>query len=161
MNQDVFDFPFLLHFLACVVQEEIDQDGVELPLGVGVFFLDLLSQKFDAPDTAAPDFDLHILTSSKLVAPGDPRFQAWRIPQAVERLQHLWNTIVGKHGQGVVDVVESTVRGTVEAGPEIGDHDLCALVQLNLLAVEDAGVAEIREVLDQEVHERRRGVVRA
>jgi hypothetical protein len=161
MRQDVFNISFLLHLLACVVQEEIDKDSVEFPLRVGVFLLDLPPQKFDAPDTAAPDLDLHVLTRIQLGAAGNPRLQAWRIPQTVERLQHLRDTVVGKHGQGSVDVVEGAVRGPVETGPEIGDHDLCALVQLNLLAVEDGGVAEVRKALDQEVHERRRGVVRA
>lgn len=44
MRQHVLTMSFLLHFLASIVQEEIDQDGVELALGLGVLALDLAPQ---------------------------------------------------------------------------------------------------------------------
>lgn len=154
MGQDVVDFTFLLHFLARVVEEEVDQDGVELPLGIRVVPLDLAAQELDAPDAAAADLDLHVLARGELVTAGDARLQPWRIPQAAEGLQHLWDAVVGEHGQGGVDVGEGAVRVPVEAGPEVRHEDLGSLVQFDRLAVEGGRVAEVGERFDQEVDER-------
>lgn len=146
MRQDIVNLSLLLHLLAGIVQEEINQHGVQLPLGLGMLPFNLLPQQLDAPDTAAADLDLHVLARGELVAPRDPRLQPRRVPQAAQRLQHLRDAVVGEHGErAVVNVRECAVGGAVEAGPQVGDHDLGPFVQLHGLAVEHGRVAEVGE----------------
>lgn len=75
-------------------------------------------------------------------------------------MKYLWDPIVCEHCD-LVDIVEFSKVLAVEAGPEIRDKDLSALVQPHLLAVEDCLVAEAGEILGEEVDEACCGVVDA
>lgn len=76
----------------------------------------------------------------------------------MQTLEHLRDAIVSEHGE-TGDVVEGAVGRPVEAGPQVGDEDLRALVQTDFAAVERGGIAEVREVLDQHVHQSCGGAV--
>ena len=76
----------------------------------------------------------------------DPALETRRVPQTSEHVQHLWNAVVGEHSERV-DVVEFAVGGAVEGGPEVGDEDLGAFVEADLLGVEGGGVVEGVDVL--------------
>jgi hypothetical protein len=68
--------------------------------------------------------------------------------------------LTGKHGY-FINVVELAKVFAVEAGPEVCDEDLGALVQPDSPSVEDCFVAETVEVLSEEVDEAGGGVVGA
>lgn len=68
--------------------------------------------------------------------------------------------LTGKHGD-FIDVVELAKVFAVEAGPEVCNEDLGALVQPDPPSVEHCFVAETVEVLGQKVDEAGGGVVGA
>ena len=68
-------------------------------------------------------------------------------------MEDLRDAVVGEHGD-VVDVVEGAVGAlAVEAGPEVGDEDLGALVEADGVVEVAVAVVEGGEVVDEEVDE--------
>lgn len=148
MMRDGF-LSFGFHLLHKVVQEEVDQDGVDLDLGVVPF--DLSPDQFDTPDAAgcirvvllarqgavtwARNKDQKRLTSQLQLplAPTrdrrlllDGRAQRGAVRDAAQGGQDLGDPVVGKHGD-LVNVPEGAVARPLEAGPQVGDEDLGAL----------------------------------
>lgn len=58
----------------------------------------------------------------------DVRLQRWTVLEAAEGVKHLGDPVVREHGD-VIDVVEVAEALAFEAGPEVCDEDLGALVE--------------------------------
>ena len=80
------------HFFFFIVQEEVDQNGVEL--GFGMLATNLPTKQFDAPNAAASELDLPrmaALYGFKLVNMVPKR---WAIRYAAKRMKDLGYSIV-------------------------------------------------------------------
>lgn len=139
-----------LHFLHGIIEEEIDEDSIELR--PRVLPLNLPPQQLHAPDAAPPQLDLPRVTAVDGLPLPDVRLQRRTVLEAAERVEHLRDPVVGEHGD-LVDVVEAAGALAVEAGPEVGDEDLRALVQADGVAFVGVAVVEAGEVVDEEVDE--------
>lgn len=139
-----------LHFLHGIIEEEIDEDGIEVR--PRVLPLNLPPQQLHAPDAAPPQLDLPRVAAVDGLPPPDVGLQRRAVLQAAERVEHLRDPVVGEHGD-LVDVVEVAGALAVEAGPEVGDEDLRALVQADGGAFVGVAVVEAGEVVDEEVDE--------
>jgi hypothetical protein len=106
--------------------------------------------QFDAPDATSPKLNLTVLTAGYLLLAADATMQRRTVLQASERVQHLWNAIIGEHGD-FVNVRKSTIAFTIEAGPQVPDQDLSPLVEADCFALEAYIVFEAGEVLHQQV----------
>lgn len=164
-----------LHFLHEVVQEEVDQDGIDLDVWMVPF--DLSSDQLNAPDTAGcivlfvrrscvqRDRNRQELTS-QLHFPLAPtpnnglflnrRAQRRTVRDAAQGTQDLRDPVVGKHGD-FVNVPERTKTLTLEASPQIGNEDLGPLEEtdgfLSLAALKGELVAEAGKILCEQVDE--------
>ena len=141
-----------LHFLHSIIKEEINQDSINLRLRM--LTANLPPQQLDAPHAAPAQLDLPRMPARNHFLLADVRFQRRAVLEAAERVEDLGDAVVGEHGY-LVDVVEVAEGGALEAGPEVGDEDLGALVEADggvfffvLVAVVEAG-----EVVDEEVDE--------
>ena len=139
-----------LHFLHGIVEEEIDEDSIEVR--PRVLALNLPPQQLDAPDAAPAQLDLPRVTAVDALPLPDVRLQRRTVLEAAERVEHLRDPVVGEHGD-LVDVVEVAGALAVEAGPEVGDEDLGALVQADGGGFVGVAVVEAGEVVDEEVDE--------
>lgn len=137
-----------LFFFQCVVQEEVYQNCIYLSLGM--LPQNLPPDQFNTPDATSPELNLAIFTASDLPLAADATIQRWTVLQASERVQHLWNTIVGKHGD-FVDIIKATVTFTIEAGPQVPDQNLSPFVEADCFALEANLVSEAWEILNQQV----------
>lgn len=111
---------------------------------------DLSLDQLDAPDAAASKLDFTVLTRSDLLLLTDATIQWRTVQQTSERIEHLRNAIVGKHGD-LVDVMKMTIAFTIEAGPQISYQDLRSLVEADQLAVEVILISKAREIVYQKV----------
>ena len=141
---------FRLQFLHSIVEEEINQDSIEVRLRV--LTPNLPPQKLDAPDAASAQLDLPRVAALDDLLPADVRLQRGTVLQAAERVEHLRDPVVGEHGDPV-DVVEAAEAVALEAGPEVRDEDLRALVEADGGAAEGVAVVEAGEVVGDEVDE--------
>ena len=139
-----------LQFLHAIVQKEIDENGIEPR--PRVLSLNLPPQKLDAPDAAPAQLDLPGVTALDDLLPPDVRLQRRTVLEAAEGVEHLGNPVVCEHGD-VVDVVEVAVAFALEAGPEVGDEDLGALVEADRAGFVVVAVVEAGEVVHEEVDE--------
>lgn len=145
-----------LHFLHRIVEEEINENSIKVRPGVQP--LNLPPQELHAPDAAPPQLDLPRVTALDAPPLPDVRLQRRAVLQAAERVEHLRDAVVGEHGD-VVDVVEAAGAVAVEAGPEVRDEDLRALVKADGVAIVAVTVVEAGEVVDEEVDEGGGGVL--
>ncbi len=67
MGQHTITLPSLLHFFTGIIQEKINQDGVDLALGLGMVPLDFPAKQLDAPDATPADLDFHSLARRELL----------------------------------------------------------------------------------------------
>ena len=109
---------FRLHLLDGIVEEEIDQDGVEVRRRVLAH--NFPPQQLDAPNTAPTQLNLPWMAAVNGLLLPDVRLQRWTVLEAAERVEHLRDAIVCEHGN-LVDVVEGAVAFAFEASPEVGD----------------------------------------
>ena len=138
------------HALHGIVEEEIDQDGIEGRLRV--LAPDFAPQKFDAPDTAPPQLDLPPMTAPDGFPVPDVGLEGRAVLEAAEGVEHLGDPIVGEHCD-LIDVVEEADALAFEAGPEVRHEDLCALVETDRGAFELVTIVEAGEVVDDEIDE--------
>jgi len=113
---------------------------------------DLSPDQLDAPDAAASKLDFTVLTRGDLLLLTDATIQWRTVQQTSERIEHLRNAIVGKHGD-LVDVMKTTIAFTIEAGPQISYQDLRSLVEADQLAVEVILISKAREIVYQKVNQ--------
>ena len=148
MGNGLLAFPF--YFLHSIVQKEINKNGIKLRLRM--LPPNLPPQKLNAPDAAPPQLDLPRVTARNRPLLPDVRFQRRAVLEAAERAEHLRDPVVREHGD-VIDVVEAAEALALEAGPEVGDQDLGALVEADEGALVFVTVVEAGEVVDEEVDE--------
>jgi len=141
---------FLLFLLRRIVQEEIDQNRIDLCITLD--FHNLPPEQLHGPNTTSADLHLPRMSRLNDLKPADLVLKRWTVPYDAERVQHLWNTVVGKHGD-FVNVVELAVRLAVKRGPQVGDEDLRALEEAHFFALKGAFVAEAGEFLGEQVDE--------
>lgn len=113
---------------------------------------DLSPDQLDAPDAAASKLDFTVLTRGDLLLLTNATIQWRTVQQTSERIEHLRNAIVGKHGD-LVDVMKTTIAFTIEAGPQISYQDLRSLVEADQLAVEVILISKAREIVYQKVNQ--------
>lgn len=65
-------------------------------------------------------------------------------------MKHLGDSVVGEHGD-LIDVMERAKALAFEAGPEVCNEDLGALVETDCGAFELVTVVQAGEVVDNEV----------
>ena len=90
--------------------------------------LNLPPEKLNAPDAASAQLDLPRVTAVNRFLLPDVRLQRRAVLEAAERVEHLGDPVVCEHGD-LVNVVEVAEALALEAGPEVGDEDLGALVE--------------------------------
>ena len=154
MGNGLLAFPF--YFLHRIIQKEINQDGIKPRLRM--LPPNLPPQKLHAPDAAASQLDLPRVTALNRLLPPDVRLQQRAVLEAAERVEHLRDPVVGEYGD-VINVVEAAEAPALEAGPEVCDQDLGALVEADEGALVFVAVVEAGEVVDEEVDEVRGGAV--
>lgn len=109
-----------------VIEKEIDEDRIDLRLRM--LPQDLSPNQLDTPDAAASKLDFTVLTRGDLLLVTDATIEWRTVQQTSERIEHLRNAIVGKHGD-LVDVMKTTITFAIEAGPQISNQDLRSLVE--------------------------------
>ena len=152
-----------------IIEEEVDQDGINL--GLGMLAHNLPPDQLYTPDTATCNTPfqsavthsllVHELTSQlhlpvltrrqvPLLPHGDVQRRAVR--QTAQAVEHLRHAVVGEHGD-LVDVPEGAVALALEAGPDISDENLGSLEQPDglLAPLEAVLIPEAPEVLGQQV----------
>ena len=148
MGNALLAFPF--HFLHSIVQKEINKDRIKLR--PRMLPLNLPPQNLNAPDAASSQLDLPRVTAANHFLLPDVRFQWRAVLEAAEGVEHLRDPVVCEHGD-LIDVVEVAEAVAVEAGPEVGYQDLCALVETDNGALVFVTVVQAGEVVDEEVDE--------
>ena len=148
MGNALLAFPF--HFLHSIVQKEINKDSIELRLRM--LPLDLPLQKLNAPDAAPSQLNLPRVTAVNHFLLPDVRFQWRAVLEAAEGVEHLGNPVVREHGD-LINVVEVAEALALEAGPEVGYQDLCALVETDDGVLVFVTVVQAGKVVDEEVDE--------
>ena len=124
MGNALLTFPF--HLLHRIVQKEINKDSIEPRLRM--LPPNLPPQKLNAPDAASSQLDLPRVTAIDQFLPPDVRLQRRAVLEAAEGVENLGDAVVCEHCD-LIDVVEGAVALALEAGPEVRDEDLGALVE--------------------------------
>ena len=139
-----------LQLLHGIIEEEIQQHSIKPRLRVLAPNLPL--QQLDAPDAASAQLNLPWVAAVNALFPPDVRLQRRAVLQAAERVEDLGDPVVCKHGD-LVDVVEGAKVLALEAGPEVGDEDLGALVDADGGVGVFVAIVEGGEGVDEEVYE--------
>lgn len=158
--------PSSLKLFHLVVEEEVNQDGVDMCFRM--LSPDLSLYQFYTPYTTSyaglATHSLSLQTSSlttQLHLPFPTAFETlpvlyrschgWATVQRTQRNENLWYSIVGEDGD-FVDVVEFTIGLSVKTSPEIGDKNLRTLQKTGSLAVlPSMYIAEALKVFGQNV----------
>ena len=148
MGNALLAFPF--QFLHSIVQKKINKDSIKLCLRM--LPPNLPPQKLNAPDAAPSQLNLPRVTAVNHLLLPDVRVQRGAVLEAAEGVEHLWDPVVCEH-RDLIDVVEVAKALTFEAGPEVGDQDLGALVETDDGALVFVTVVQAGEVVDEEVDE--------
>lgn len=148
--------PLFRSLLHGIIQEEVYQYRIHLRLRM--LPLDMPSNQLHAPDATAPQLHLPATPASDLPQAADLDFQWRTVPQTAQRVQHLWDSVIGKHGDDIY-IVETAEGLALEAGPEVGDEYLRAFLEADRFGVESGGVVEAGEVSGEEINEGGSGVV--
>ncbi len=110
----------------------------------------LPSDKLNAPDAAPSELNLTILAYLDFLLVADAILQWWTVHQAAQRIQHLWDAIIGKHGY-LVNIVKAAIAFAIEASPQVANKDLRSFVEAHGLAMETGLVPEARKIVYQEI----------
>lgn len=73
-----------LPFFAKIVQEKINENGVNLGLRFGILGHDMPPDRFDTPNGVPSQLDLAILTIFDALEPPDSAFERWGVHQTAK-----------------------------------------------------------------------------